>query len=58
MTDETTKTECDCDSTLSNIARRCVAIAAIAGVVYLITTGHVNDQGWGWLVFIAILAGT
>lgn len=58
MSNEPEQNECDCDSTLSIIAKRCVAIAAIAGVVYLIATGHVNDQGWGWLVFIAILAGT
>lgn len=42
--------------TIVGVARRIVAIAAIVGAVYLLATGHVNESGWGWLVFLAFLA--
>lgn len=52
MTEESTTKETISDI-VAAVGRRCVAIAAIVGAVYLIATGHVHEEGWGWLIFLA-----
>lgn len=35
---------------------KCIGVvAAIAGAVTLIATGHGNESGWGWLIFLAFM---
>jgi len=46
---------CNCQPDWKNyLARKLVAIAAIAGAVTLIMTNH--NEGWGWLVVLAFLS--
>ena len=38
------------------IIAKCISIvAAVAGAVTLIVTGHGDESGWGWLIFLAFL---
>ena len=51
---------CDCETSETTwkdiISSKLVPVAAIAGAVTIIATGH--DTGWGWLIFLAFLLTT